>query len=753
MGLEVNNTLINKKYLELVERDIPEVQIIGPFATEYSLAKVNRELAIHLSTQTDEYKVSLWADNNFTDRLPTSGDYRKYPELERLSTTGKHKVDIAIINAFPKSFPHSFGLKSINADIKIAYLAWEETAFPSKIVDEFNTYLTGIMVPSEHVLNVFRKVGIKVPIVNVGEGINQNLLKAEKYNLKTKKKFKFLHISSGIPRKGVDILIKAYLNEFSDKDDVCLVIKTHHNEENQIPKLLKQLKRVNSPEIEVIYNLELTENQIAYLYETSDTVVIPSRAEGFGLPIAEAMLKKRPVITTGYSGQMDFVNSDNSWLLDYKLEPTKSQLGLANSYWAEPSVTQLQEYMRYLYSNSKSPEVSLKVGKAYNQIKSLTWERTTKDVLEFIKTCSRINPLKDKKLAVISTRNSRCGIAEYSKDFYSLIENSFRQVRYYANSDVELVFKDDLSIERTWEYSERNFERTITSIDKYDPDIVHIQYNTPFYSLSALSLLIDKLQLPERKLYLTIHSIPDIDLSKYKMTLEKVDIIFIHSEKDMNRLAQFDIKNIQKFTHGIKEYLDEDRVKLRRLLDITNTPILASHGMIHEKKGLIEIIYAIKELRSKYPDILFLSVNAVNSDNATSLKIFRQMQKLIDDLGLQNNILLIPDFLEKEEIIKLLHLADVILLPYDELGEGASGAVRYCLSSNRPVITTNSAIFSDLGEAVFRIEKNDPQTIALNTIKILENKDLYKKQLSYATKFIKKTSWETQSRKYLDLLS
>lgn len=730
----------------------PEIQIIGPFATEYSLSKVNRELALHLLAGTDDYNINLWADTNVADRLPNTSDYKKYPYLRELFIEQKHHSKVAIINTFPKTFPHSFGLDKISADIKIAYLAWEESAFPAKIVEEFNTELHGIMVTSEHVLNILRNAGVKIPIVNVGEGVNQNLLTSQKFDLKTRRNFRFLHISSGLPRKGVDILFKGFLQEFSKDDDVVLVIKTHRNEANVIPDLISKLVHPNSPEIEVIYDDTLGEGQIAYLYEQADTVVIPSRAEGFGLPIAEAMLKKVPVITTGYSGQMDFVSKDTSWLLDYDIVKANSQLGLVNSYWAEPSIVQLQEYMRFLFESTKTPGVKEKIERAYEIARGLTWEKTTQKVLEFIKFVESTAELKKQKLAVVTTYNTRCGIAEYSKDLYSLIESSFQEVRYYANTDAEVIFRDSENIKRTWEYSEGNFASTIEAIKTYNPDIVHIQYNSSFYSFGALNLLVKGLKQQEIKVFLTLHSIPDLDLGMFRDCLDIADRIFVHSKRDFEKLKRFGYKNTEEYMHGIREYSDEDREKLRQKLDIKQSPIIASHGMVHEKKGLLEIIKSLNLLVRDYPDILFLSINAVNNDNMTSAGVFRQMKNLVEKYNLQKNVLFIPEFIEKQEIIKLLHLADILLLPYDDLGEGASGAVRYSLSARRPVITTNSDIFNDLGGVVYRIDDNTPETIAVAVKTLLDDESLYQYQVALATDFVKRNSWEKQSREYLSTL-
>ena len=552
-----------------------------------------------------------------------------------------------------------------------------------------------------------------------------------------------------MPRKGVDVLIKAYIEEFDVAEDVSLVIKTYRNESNIIPELLKNLDNGNSPEIEVIYDLNLTAGQIAHLYEQSDSVIIPSRAEGFGLPVAEAMLKQLPVVTTGYSGQMDFVSDENAWLIDYELVKAESQLDLHNSYWAEPDIEQLKKTMRYLFENRGDLEIKSKVEKAYNTSKTLTWESTSEKVLEFIEYLKKIKQLKSQKLAVITTYNSKCGIAEYSKDLYPFIEGAFKEVKYFANSDAEIVFKDDEKIVRTWEYSEKDFTSTLSEIDKFNPDVVHIQYNGPFYSLESLSNLVKELKNREKRVLLTIHSIPEINLKKYAEDLSRIDNIIVHSQKDFEKLKQGGIYNTEIFTHGVKVFPDENKQKLRQKLEINHTPIIASHGLIHESKGLLETIEAIKILKSDFPEILFLSINAVNTDNSTSSSVFNQMQSRVMEYHLEENVIFVSDFIEKQEIIKLLHLADLVVLPYSELQEGASGAVRYSFASQRPVIISNSAIFSDLGDVGYRINDNKPLTIADGVKTLLADNNLYQNELAKVQKYIEENSWERQSQKIL----
>ena len=79
------------------------------------------------------------------------------------------------------------------------------------------------------------------------------------------------------------------------------------------------------------------------------------RSEGFGLTIAEAMFSGKPVITTGFSGNMDFTTDQNSLLVDYQLVPVQMNSPYQYSkgeMWAEPDIEQAGEYMQKLVNES-----------------------------------------------------------------------------------------------------------------------------------------------------------------------------------------------------------------------------------------------------------------------------------------------------------------------------------------------------------------------------------------------------------------
>ena len=123
-------------------------------------------------------------------------------------------------------------------------------------------------------------------------------------------------------RKGWDVLLDAWCSTFSAQDDVTLVLKVwsttrgmtattiHEAIGARIASLGHDPARV--PDIVVVDDL-LAAEAMAALYAACDVYVAPTRGEGWGRPIMEAMAMGRPAIATAWSGPGAFVDPTVGW--------------------------------------------------------------------------------------------------------------------------------------------------------------------------------------------------------------------------------------------------------------------------------------------------------------------------------------------------------------------------------------------------------------------------------------------------------
>jgi glycosyltransferase involved in cell wall biosynthesis len=167
-------------------------------------------------------------------------------------------------------------------------------------------------------------------------------------------KFTFLfvfHMTSIMERKNPFGLIKAYRRAFGDDGRVSLVLKTSFGEKH--PDLMTEMREAAAGTDITIIDAVYSQEETLSLMAASDCYVSLHRSEGFGLTMAEAMLLGKPVIATGYSGNVDFMDASNSLLVDYEVVTLNRDYlpYKAGSHWAEPSVDHAAQLMRRVYDN------------------------------------------------------------------------------------------------------------------------------------------------------------------------------------------------------------------------------------------------------------------------------------------------------------------------------------------------------------------------------------------------------------------
>jgi glycosyltransferase involved in cell wall biosynthesis len=187
-------------------------------------------------------------------------------------------------------------------------------------------------------------------------------------------KYKFYSIFQWTERKNAINLIKAYFNAFTSENNVSLLLKTYYmgwdeTQQSFIKNKIKELKagRTNLPEIKFIGGL-LSGDEINRIHATGDCFYLPHRGEGFGIPIAEAMMFGKPVITTNWSGNLEFTKPDFSYLCDYKLESVGNMPWgkyTSDQNWANPTEESMVEMLRKVYASPGEAKLKGLQGQEY----------------------------------------------------------------------------------------------------------------------------------------------------------------------------------------------------------------------------------------------------------------------------------------------------------------------------------------------------------------------------------------------------
>jgi glycosyltransferase involved in cell wall biosynthesis len=273
----------------------------------------------------------------------------------------------------------------------VGYTVWETDLLPHGWVEQCNL-MDEIWVPSEWNVRVFKKSGVTVPVHSVPHGFSiPNFDAVAPLNF-LDNQFLFYSIFQWTERKNPMSLIKAFLTEFYGTKNVALLLKTYRLNTSDaeraivrkdIQSIKKSLNLPDLPPIHFVGDLLPTEKMYG-LHLRGDCFVLPHRAEGFGIPMAEAMSFGNPVISTGYSGNLEFMNDDNSLLIDYQITPVCNMawMGHYNGLmsWADPDISHMKKHMRWVYENrTEACEMGLRGKKTIEA--DFSWEAIGKIML------------------------------------------------------------------------------------------------------------------------------------------------------------------------------------------------------------------------------------------------------------------------------------------------------------------------------------------------------------------------------------
>lgn len=237
---------------------------------------------------------------------------------------------------------------------RIAYWAWELEAVPDEWVEAAET-VDEIWSPTEFVAQAMRS-RIRRPVYHMLPGVEAGPVEPVSraaLNL-PEDHFVFLFafdLHSQLHRKNPLGLIRAFQTAFRADDRATLVIKTSGGDIHAAD--LAQLQTAARGENILLLDEMLPRAQAYGLIAMADCFVSLHRSEGFGLGLAEAMLLGKPVIATGYSGNLDFMNRENSLLVDYKIVEIAEDRAIytRGNFWAEPSIEHAAACMRQVYEH------------------------------------------------------------------------------------------------------------------------------------------------------------------------------------------------------------------------------------------------------------------------------------------------------------------------------------------------------------------------------------------------------------------
>ena len=262
---------------------------------------------------------------------------------------------------------------------------WETSVFRAESLQSFR-YLDEIWVASEYVRRVIATARPGFPVKVVPFPLEPTPAVApsrDALGLPTGFLFLFVFDWVSAQRKNPTGVLESFMEAFAPEEGPHLLLKSVNGAERK-PKHLEELRELAGDRTDVhLIDSYVPSDRRNALIATCDCYVSLHRSEGFGLTMAEAMSFGKPVIATGYSGNLDFMDADTAYLVPYRLVPVPSGWWAytPGAEWAEPDVAVAATLMREVYE--RQPEAQARGERGRDELlRRFSIERSARAMLD-----------------------------------------------------------------------------------------------------------------------------------------------------------------------------------------------------------------------------------------------------------------------------------------------------------------------------------------------------------------------------------
>lgn len=369
------------------------------------------------------------------------------------------------------------------------------------------------------------------------------------------------------------------------------------------------------------------------------------------------------------------------------------------------------------------------------------------------------------KLAFIGTYPPReCGIGTFTKNLYNAVhfrnelnDNNGSFVVAMNDIDPGYSFPDEVHYAIRQD-SQEDYLAASKYINLSGADCVILQHEYGIYGGDSGVYILPLLYRLEIPFMVTLHTILKSPSSNEKAILQEIcrmaNRVIVMSRKAITFLEEiYDIpeEKITFIEHGVPD-IKFTQEESKREFRLEGREVLLTFGLISRNKGIETVIKALPKVVEKFPNILYIVLGKTHPNvlrhSGDEYRIF--LTRLVNEMRLQRNVVLINKFASQKELFKYLHASDIYITPYLNEAQITSGTLAYAVGVGTAVVSTPYWHASELlnnGKGVL-FDFNDTNELTEILIDLLSNPEKRMQIRNKAYEYGQEITWPMIGTKY-----
>tara|TARA_R110002049_G_scaffold62255_1_gene166580 strand:+ start:1285 stop:3597 length:2313 start_codon:yes stop_codon:yes gene_type:complete len=376
---------------------------------------------------------------------------------------------------------------------------------------------------------------------------------------------------------------------------------------------------------------------------------------------------------------------------------------------------------------------------------------------------------KLKILFICSYPPRQCGIATFSQDLITSLKNCFG-----ASMDIEVcALENDCCNNNDYppEVSYRIDAQELNSFfkaanklnEREDIGMVCVQHEFGLFGGeygSHLVAFLLRLNIPISCVFHTVLPNPDLKRIKVMQALddlsEKLIVLTNRSAEILEKEYSIEKNKLRIIPHGTHIVLWKEKQALKEKYGLQDKMVLSTFGLLSKNKGIETTLHTLPKVLDKFPDTIYLVLGKTHPEVVKNEgETYREsLMDLVDQLGLNGNVIFINAYLELKILLEYLALSDLYIFSSKDPNQAVSGTFAYAMSCGNPVISTpipHSKECLDPSTGILLNGFEDTLEISNAIVNLLQQPALRASMGKNAFTKMRAFSWENVALSYSDV--